>query len=152
NMSRDFGFGWSLSASDPMIHKTVPANLTGTPFSDSTFKDGTRVYITNADGVREGFTFTPYFQGALFFGGWHPAFTPDPGVTDRLSVDNTLLEKSGNEYRGFLIPFDYNPDDFTLTTTDGTAYRYSDITGLESVTARDGVVLNFSAAGITSSN
>lgn len=149
--SGDFGYGWTLSTSDAQIHKTVPPNLTGTPFSNSTFKDGTRVYITNPDGKREGFTFTPYFQGFLFLSGYHPAFTPDPGVTDKLSVDDTLLEKTSDGYRAYLIPFDYNPDEFTLTTKDGTAYRYSDVTGLEKVTDPNGNTLTFSAAGITSS-
>ena len=150
--SGDFGYGWSLSVSDPQIFKAVPPNPNGDLYSDSTFKAGTRVYITNPSGVREGFTFDPYLQSAFFLGSfWHPRFDADPGVTDTLGVDDTILEKVGNEFRGFLFGFNYNPDEFTLTTKDGTAYRYSDATGLEQVTSISGAKLTFDASGITSS-
>jgi RHS repeat-associated protein len=148
----DFGFAWRLDIADPQIHKTVPPNPSGSLFSNSTFKDGTRVYITSPSGQREGFTFTPILESASFFGiVWQPHFTPDPGVTDQLTVANDGLEKVGNSYRSFLFGYDYNPDEFMLTTKDGNVYRYNDNTGLESITTPGGVVVTFTAAGITSS-
>ncbi len=42
-----------------------------------------------------------------------------------------------------------NPDAYTLTTKDGTAYRYQQSTGLEKVTDRNGQSLTFTSTGIT---
>jgi RHS repeat-associated protein len=152
--SGDFGFGWRLGIQDAHIHKTVPPSPGGIfgLFSASTFKVGTKVYLTNPAGKREGFTFDPIPQSVLIFGTfWHPHFKPDPGVFDQLSVDDTALSKVGDSFRGFLFGFAYNPDEFTLTTKEGVSYRYNDISGLEKITDPNGNTLTFSAAGITSS-
>ena len=92
------------------------------------FENGTRVIITMPDGTEEGFTFEPTVDDNLFGIplGYQPAFVPDPGVTDTLtvpSVDGDLFQL-GNEY----ISGDgteYNPaksefgDTYTLTNYIG---------------------------------
>jgi RHS repeat-associated protein len=151
SISGDFGFGWRLGIQDAHIHKTVPPSQDGGLLA-SPFKIGTKVYLTNADGKREGFTFNPYPQSLLFFGTvWHPHFDPDPGVFDQLSVDDASLENIGGAFYSFFIPFPFNPDEFTLTARDGRQYRYNDTTGLEKITDLNGNNITFTNAGITSS-
>jgi choice-of-anchor A domain-containing protein/RHS repeat-associated protein len=158
NQLGDFGYGWTMSLGDPHIHKTVPDS--GTFFSAVGFRQGTKVYLTNPDGVREGFTFTPteqfvdpIFGYPLLLGPqWHPAFTPDPGVYDTLSVADVGLSQRGDGSFGlYLFGFGFNPQDFTLTTKDGIAYQYNQFSGLKGATDRNGNTLTVTASGIVSS-
>lgn len=156
----DFGFGWQLGVQDPRIHATVPELPRDDPqsailglYAAAPYRDGTRVYLTGPDGRRVGFTFTPtVFQPLDYFPPiYHPAFTPDPGVYEQLSVDDVPLLKVGNSYRVFLFGFTYHPSAFTLTTKDGLAYRYDQAAGLQRITDRNGNTVTFSPDGITSS-
>jgi RHS repeat-associated protein len=160
NESGDFGFGWKLSVFDPNIHKTVPDD--GGPFAVDSFKVGTKVYLTNPDGKREGFTFTPTEQDSVptaigslpppFGPIFHPAFTPDPGVFDRLSVDDVPLNKQPDgHFTLYAFGFPYNVRDFRLTTKDGTVYSYNQFSGLQTITDTNNVTLTVTANGITSS-
>src|SRR5206468_3148106 len=45
-----------------------------------------------------------------------------------------------------------NPDDYTLTTTDGTAYHYNQFSGLQTSIDTNGNTLTFSSTGIVSSS
>jgi RHS repeat-associated protein len=154
------GFGWRLEFRDTDLR--VGLERTGeeeygvfTPF-----REGTHVFLTVPGGHREGFTFHPQRQGG--FGGllfYTPAFTPDRGVTSRLSVpDNVSLIRVGNEYYA-LNELPYNPADdlnyagrYTLTTKDGLAYTIDAPTGdLLSVLDANGNTLTFSDAAIASS-
>jgi RHS repeat-associated protein len=161
NQEGDFGFGWSLSIANADIHKTV-ADDPSEIFPVNSFKAGTKVYLTNPDGVREGFTFKPIEQpgvptpiglanppfGPLFL----PSFTPDPGIFDTLSVAQVPLEQAADgTFRLYGTGFPYNPRDFALTTKDGTVYQYNEFAGLQSITDTNGNVLTFSPSGITSS-
>ncbi len=72
NESGDFGFGWSLDVQDAGVRETIPVNPLeeqGLFFAATPFRDGTRVYLTNAEGKRVGFTFRPQQQFSLFGGG-----------------------------------------------------------------------------------
>lgn len=152
----DFGFGWSLAVADPQIRETIPVTdlqFQGLGYAAIPFHDGVRVFITSPSGRREGFTFSTTPQFSLFGGGYFlPKFTPDPGVTDTLSVDPTALVRSGNgDYSLQFLGIPFNPGFFNLTTRDGTTYRYDRFNGLQSVTSRAGVTLTYSPDGIVSS-
>jgi RHS repeat-associated protein len=151
NEEGDFGFGWKLSIADPNIHKTVPDNGNSF-FGANPFRMGTKVYLTNPSGTREGFTFTPTAQPGLLGTIWTPQFTPDPGVYDTLTVPSTnLSQRSDGTFGLYLIGFAYNPDDFTLTTKDGTVYQYNQFSGLKTITDLNGHVITVTSSGIASS-
>lgn len=163
-LSGDFGYGWRLGVADPQIHETLPVDpresLNGIGmFAARPFKIGTRVYITNPDGKREGFTFNPVDVGGFIVELWQPQFTPDFGVTDTLTdgfpglAGNSvrLVQEPDGSFQLYGIAVPYNPEDYRLTTKDGTAYRYNQFTGLQDITDRNGNVLTFTATGITSS-
>ena len=111
--SGDFGFGWSLGTQDGDIRETIPVNpleLQGLFFASTPFREGTRVYLTNPDGKRVGFTFNPKPQFSIFGGGYFvPQFDPDPGVTDKLEVDPTAMKKVNGSFFISFLGFPYNP-------------------------------------------
>ena len=138
-----FGFGWNLSVQDAGILETAP--------DDQQFIPGkTKVYLTNPSGERVGFTYkeqpiTGGF-GALFFGViTRPYFEPDPGVYDTLEIDETQVARSG-VLQAFSNPL--NPSNYTLTTADGTVYRYNETDGLQNVTDLNSNVLTFTDDGV----
>ena len=134
----DFGYGWSLGLQDGRILETVPAG--------QSFQIGTRVYITNPEGRRVGFTFEPKQVGSLFGTYWIPKFTADPGVTDKLAVYESQAGPPGSIWAGLGGP--YNPDRYKLTTADGTLYEYDQSAGLKKVTDTSGTTLTFTDTGI----
>ena len=159
--SMDFGYGWQLSYGDAQLKvDLVPGS--GQTWGDfPAFTDGTHVYVTMPGGQREGFTFTPWPEGQLYGAliYWHPAFTPDPGVIDQLTVPDVLLSQDGNQY--FTIETTglntYNPadpiygDQYTLKIIGGTGYEVAADTGkLFGMTARNGNSLALNDTGITS--
>src|SRR5205085_4632539 len=114
----DFGYGWRLGFGDAKLNvDLVPGQ--GQQFGDyPAFTNGTHVYVTLAGGEREGFTFTPWLESD-FFGlltYYHPAFTPDPGVLDQLTVPDQVLTQDANQY--YIIDWSglvsYNPADPTF--------------------------------------
>lgn len=151
----DFGFGWTLSVSDPNIRETLPVNALeaqGLPRAATPFRDGTRVYLTNPEGRRIAFTFRPQRQFSLFGGGSFSAhFEPDPGVYDRLDVGELQLRQvNGAFYHGFDgAPF--NPNAYRLTTKDGTIYAYGQFGGLDHIVDRNGNRLDIRPDGVFSS-
>lgn len=166
NQLGDFGYGWQLSLLDPQIHVTlpvVPGQQGGGIFSaEPPYKAGTKIYLTDPDGNRVGFTFTPTEQDVIdtpdgpglppFGPIYHPVFTPDPGVYDKLVVqDIPLMKDAGGGFRFYGFGFAYNPDTFTLTTKDNVSYTYNMFTGLQSVSDLNGNTLTVTANGITSS-
>ncbi len=152
----DFGFGWSLDLQDAAIRETIPVNALeaqGLYFAANPFRDGTRVYLTNAEGKRVGFTFRPQQQFSLFGGGSYSAtFVPDPGVTDQLDVGSPQLRNvNGAFYEGFFgNPF--NPSAYRLTSKDGTVFEYDQFLGLANRTDSNGNRLEYRADGIFSSS
>jgi RHS repeat-associated protein len=148
----DFGYGWTLGVKDARILE-VGAIGDGGAFDPgaSTFVPGkTKVYITNPAGQRVGFTYQERLVSGSFFGAVYEAyFVPDPGVYDKLTIDDPQVLRGG-----ILGAFGegINPDVYTLTTANGTRYRYNQHTGLQSITDSSGNVVTFTAAGIKHSS
>lgn len=151
----DFGYGWSLGLGDPNLRETVASDSTNTVgvFGASPFVFGTRVYLTNPDGDRIGFTFEPERTSSFFGTAYTPKFIPDPGVTDALSVDEiTLSQNNDGTFAAFLIGFPFNPDQYKLTRPDGTVYEYDQTDGLKSVIDPSGNQLQITRDGIEHSS
>ena len=148
----DFGYGWCLAVQDADIRETVPDAGRGF-FAAYPLYDGARVYVTNPDGERIGFTFrlelgtvSPYLGTS-----YRPIFEPDPGVFETLEPSDPLVNlgqrsDGGATFKG--LPFAYNPDVYILTTRDGLRYRYHQRDGLESITDLLGNVTTITSEGI----
>ena len=148
----DFGQGWTLGFADPDIRETVPVNpneaLLGL-FATNAVRDGMRVYLTDPDGKRVGFTFETEPGVSLIGTIYFPRFKADPGVYDTLEVDNISLSKQADgRYTLFLLGFNYNPADFRLVRKDGKVFHYNQFSGLKKVTDANGHVLTFQSNGI----
>ncbi|QGJ71800.1 Hypothetical protein PBC10988_35090 [Planctomycetales bacterium 10988] len=149
----DFGVGWSLGMADAHIRETVPQNPFEEQnglFSASPFTAGTRIYLTGPDGQRAGYTFEPELVGTGLIGPiWQAKFTADPGVYATLTVDDIpLRQNSDGTFSLYFGGFAFNPREYTLTTKDGTAYRYDQFEGLQTVTDRQGNQLTYTESGI----
>jgi RHS repeat-associated protein len=158
SFSGDFGFGWSLGVKDAKIQESVPvteAEKQGVPslFGANPFTAGTKVYLTNPEGRRVGFTFDPVVAGVSLLGTfWKPRFVADPGVYDKLEVDDiNLQQRSDGSFGLFFIPFAYNPSEYKLTAKDGTTYDYDQFKGLQEIKDRNNNTLIFKDNGIFSS-
>lgn len=152
----DFGYGWSLAWADARIRETLPVGPNeqqlGSLFgSVASFERGTRVYLTTPSGQRIGFTFDPVLsqnQG-LLGAVWMPRFVADAGVFETLEVDAVPLRQlQDGSFALYFGGFNYNPEDYTLVTKDGTRWRYNQFSGLESVTDRNGNGLTYTRDGI----
>ncbi len=148
----DFGFGWSLAISDPRIFEAAAVGAGGvfTPGNDKFVPGKTKVYLTNPSGMRVGFTYQEEPKiGGLFGAIFRPHFVPDPGVYDRLLIDETQVVRG-------LIGGDFgqgiNPEHYTLVTKEGVSYRYHDTNGLETIEDRNGNVLRITATGMRHSS
>jgi RHS repeat-associated protein len=155
NEQGDFGYGWTLSVSDPQIRESLPVNPLeeeGLFFAATPFREGTKVYLTNPEGRRVGFTFRPTRQFSLFGGGsYAPTFVPDPGVYDTLDVGSVPLRKIGDSFYSGFFGDPFNPSAYRLTTKAGIVYEYGQFSGLDNVTDRNGNRLEFRPDGIFSS-
>jgi len=97
----EFGAGWRLG-----LPGQVTDSARETPLEPFTRR--TRVYVTRPDGRRVGFTFRPLKPSP--FPIWLPGFSPDPGVTDTLSVEPTDLDDAlGNFYEFLGGPYTREP-------------------------------------------
>jgi RHS repeat-associated protein len=185
NDSGDFGYGWRLCSLDPHIFETVPAFPIGEKllgmFAAQPFKAGDKVYLTNSDCTREGFTFSPVPTTGIFsllndqFGTiYEPRWIPDPGVTDtlygewdRVALNSSNFSGTFDPENGFRTPLlrlgdgsfilaylsvAYNPQGFRLLNRDGTDYHYGKFDGLQDITDRNGNVLTVTPDGIRSSS
>ena len=144
----DFGFGWSLATQDARLLEV--ANLgTGGAFNlgDDKFVPGrSKVFLTNPEGRRVGFTYQERLISFGWFGGvWEPYFVPDRGVFDQLTIDETEVARGG--IVGALSQ-GINPEFYTLTTKSGLKYRYSDVAGLQTITDTNGNQVTFTDDGI----
>jgi len=151
----DFGYGWQFGFADPDLRETLPD--TGDDiFSATSYRDGTRVYLTAPDGRRIGFTFRAEFVSATLLGGLYRAtFEPDPGVNATLEVpegDTGFLALQPNgEVRLTFIGFAWNPDVFILTMPDGKRYTYDQREGLVGAEDPSGNTITFSDEGVSHS-
>ncbi|MEO0454087.1 MAG: putative Ig domain-containing protein [Verrucomicrobiota bacterium] len=165
----DFGHGWKMAFREARLEESAEKarneDVLGL-FVATAFKVGDRVTVTNPEGRKVGFTFLPDLQdtGAGVFAGpgaglfgttFKPRFIPDPGVYDRLEVDNvTLSVQPDGTVTTYLITLPYNPETYRLITRDGTVYTYSDdgADDLQSIRDRNGNVLSFSNGRISHSS
>ena len=155
--SGDFGYGWSLGVANARIFETIPANYDFQPDDPTTPQnEGTKVYLTNPDGQRIGFTYTETLLAGGLFGDavYGISFVPDPGVYDMLTVDLTRRVRGGlgglfTAIAGGISSSPlFNFDDYTLTTKDGLKYRYSQTSGLQTITDTNGNVVTVTGDGI----
>lgn len=144
NDEGDFGYGWSFGVQDPRILEAGAIGQGGgLNFSTDRFiPDKTKVFLTNPEGRRVGFSYKEELVSASLFGGiFRPYFVADPGVYDTLTIDETQVARGG--IIGALAQ-GINPDNYTLTTKSGMKYRYNQNAGLQSITDRNGNVVTFS--------
>lgn len=144
NDKGDFGYGWSFGVQDPRILEAGAIGQGGgLNFSTDRFiPDKTKVFLTNPEGRRVGFTYKEELVSASLFGGiFRPYFVADPGVYDTLTIDETQVARGG--IIGALAQ-GINPDNYTLTTKSGMKYRYNQNAGLQTITDRNGNVVTFS--------
>ncbi|AFY56856.1 RHS repeat-associated core domain protein [Rivularia sp. PCC 7116] len=155
NQIGDFGYGWNLGVQDARIQESVPVTDQNglSLFTSTPFQVGSTVTLTNPEGRRVTFTFQPEITGVSLLGPiWSPRFVAEPGVFDKLEVDNIPLSIRSDGTAGlFLFGFSYNPSEYRLTTKDGTAYKYDQFDGLIDITDRNGNTLTYSDSGIVSS-
>ena len=155
NESGDFGFGWTLSTQNAQIRESIPVNPLEeqVSFAANPFREGTRVYLTNPEGKRVGFTFRPTPSFSLFGGGsWTPRFVADPGVYDLLDVGSVPLRKINGAFYGSSLGEPFNPPAYRLTTKEKTVYEYGQFGGLANVYDRNGNRIEFRPDGIFSSS
>ena len=163
NESGDFGYGWRLEFRDTQLQTSVPS--TGDEADDffNPFQFGSHVYLTLPGSLREGFTFEPTPAPGLlggFLGVFEPAFVPDPGVKDTLTVPSAdLAIASDGTLQDYSTGLPYNPASpifgnlYTLTTSQGLVYSINAFTGeINSVTNANNDTVNFTNGGVSSSS
>jgi len=135
--SGDLGYGWKMAFKEGRLKESVPResveDLIGI-FGARSFRVGDRVTVTTPDGRRVGFTFVPALQDSAFGAGaglfgtvFKPHFLPDPGVYEKLEVDNVSIGLSGmGKATLYLFNLPYNPSEYRLITQEGLTYRFSD--------------------------
>ncbi len=159
--SGDFGYGWRMEYRNTDLRTSLPKTGLEDQGIYTAFKPNTKVYLTLPGGQREGFTFTPDIRVLPGYGSnlviATPRFTPDRGVTNRLSTgsDNLLVNERGELYASGGIPWNPGSPDFsgyTLTTPDGIQYKIDGTGNLNATIDRNGNTLSFSKAGISSTS
>jgi RHS repeat-associated protein len=164
NEKTDLGYGWRLNFGDAKLKVDLVEGASAGWGGLPAFLDGTRVYVTNPDGDRQGYTFQPYEDalddlGLLTY--WHPYFKPDSGNVDDLEVPDVLLNRDPDS--GEYFSYDengihtYNPADsayggvYTLVDLDGIFSDIDATTGkLRSMRNRNGNKLTFTPDAIES--
>ncbi len=151
----DFGFGWSLGVFEGDLRESLPTGNeqnTGI-FGAVPFRSDTRVYITDPDGRRVGYSFDPQPRVSLLGTVFLPKFKPDPGVYDRLEVDDTALtQQADGTFTLFALGLPYNPRSYRLVRADGTVYHYDQFQGIQAVEDLYGNALQFTEDAITHSS
>lgn len=133
----DFGHGWSLAVGNPRLEVNPAHDVT----------------LTQTDGRRVTFRFTPQSFGGVFSFLHASAYTPEPGVHGKLISDGCgLMIRFGDQ---FICTLDTSPE------YQPTAYQYTDPQGREFLMTADGVlrsikdlhgnIVTFNSTGITSS-
>jgi RHS repeat-associated protein len=160
----DFGYGWRLEYRNTDLRTNLPKSGLEDIGIFTPFKPGTKVFLTLPGGQREGFTFTPDIKVLPGFGRDNnlvlasPRFTPDRGVTSKLSAGSgqLVVNEFGELYSAGGVPWNPASPDFTgyvVTTLEGIQYGIAGDTGLmTSATDRNGNRITFTATGIQSSS
>jgi YD repeat-containing protein len=131
NRIGDFGYGWTLTISNPRLQVDPAHNVT----------------LTMPDGRRVTFFFTPQSIGLGFL---VPSYTPEPGVFGTLTTPGCLLVVSGGHY--FCFPGSaFSPTSYTYTDPYGRVFDLATSGQLRSIRDLNGNVLTFTPNGISSS-
>jgi len=168
NKQGDFGHGWTLSEGDFQLQVSQPDGTLGAAGVHAPFQAGTRVTLTRPGMDPEGFTFVPQqilssiYTGSQFY---KPFFVADPGVTDKLSVEDrgdyeALTPNGDGTFSGSDADgTPYNPADslfggtFTLTSHQGFNYVLDAGTGkILTESDRSNNTLTFQDDGIYSNS
>ncbi len=132
----DFGHGWSLSVGSPRLELDQAKNVT----------------LTQPNGQRVTFHFTPASYGGAFSFMYFPKYTAEPGVYGSLSGDGCpILVSSGGRFICFLADPEYTPSTYTYADPQGRVYTMGASGTLRSIRDLTGVTLTFGPDGITSS-
>ena len=174
NSQDDFGYGWRMEFRNAQVRTSLPKDelYEELSFRSVGFKEGDSVYITLPGGKRERFTFKLESMKVMgiplsaFMGNralYIPTFVADKDSTSTLTVKTAGIALiKGTD--GQVVPFSggsafahYNTQDwgnyYQLTTKEGVVYNIDATTGdINTITNRNGDVLNFSDGGIVSSN
>jgi RHS repeat-associated protein len=133
----DFGYGWSLSVGHPRLEIDRAYNVT----------------LTQANGKRVTFYFTPRSYGGVFGYLLAPAYTPEAGVYGSLTANGCpLLASSGGKYLCFLATAAYQPTTYTYTDPYGRIYIMGADGTLKTIKDLNNNTLTFSQNGITSAH
>jgi RHS repeat-associated protein len=135
--SGDFGYGWSLSLGNPRL--TVdPAN---------------NVTLTQPNGKRVTFAFTPVSYGGVFGYLLQPAYTAEPGVYGSLTADGCpIVVGTSGGFLCFLDTAQYQPTTYTYTDPYGRVFTMAANGALKSIRDLSDNTLTFTPSGITSSS
>ncbi len=134
--SGDFGYGWSLSIGSPKLEVNAAHD----------------VILTQPNGRRVTFYFTPKAPSWIFGFLLVPAYTPEAGVYGSLTSDGCgLLVNTASGFMCFLADPNYNPSTYIYTDPYGRVLTMSADGSLKSVRDLNGNTLTFTATGITSS-
>ena len=165
--SHDFGYGWSI---DIQTTKVKENRILGSGWAQLSTggwlptyylqPDGEHyVSITLPDGRVEEFNFTPTpsSQQLVPLSSTTAAFTARPGTFSTLvPLGSTDLWIMGGVGAVELLDWDtlmpYDPNEYQLTTVDGTVYIINQTAGIKTVTDPNGNTLTFTANGITHSS
>jgi RHS repeat-associated protein len=134
----DFGYGWSLMLGHPRLEVDPAHNVT----------------ITMPDNRRVTFYFQATSATNSVFFAWlyGPGYVPEAGTYGTLTADGCpLMVLNGGKLVCFLeSSLDYAPTTYTYTDQFGRAYTMGASGELRSITDRQGNLLTFTPAGITS--
>jgi RHS repeat-associated protein len=134
--SGDFGYGWSLSLGSPRLEVDLANNVT----------------LTQPNGQRVTFYFTPASYGGVFGFLQKPTYTPEAGVYGTLTANGcAIVVPSGGRHLCFLDTASYQPTTYTYTDPYGRVFVMSADGSLQSITDLQQNKLTFSDDGITSS-
>ncbi len=137
NRSGDFGYGWSLSVGHPQLTIDQAHNVT----------------LTQPNGQRATFFFSPVSYGGFFGFLLKPNYMPERGVYGSLSTDGCpLMVSSGGSLFCFLDTAQYQPTVYTYTDPYGRVYRMGADGGMLSIGDLNGNTLMFGPGGIASSS
>lgn len=158
----DFGIGWHVELANFRVSTNRQLGAGGWTeyptrcifgFCDYAFTTSTPHYVTVTfpDQHQEVFDFTPLGgSGPLYFQGI-AAFTARPGTHSKLEALETSVS---NQFNGNLFGISgiYDPTRFRLTTRTGQVLILDTISGLVSMTDRNGNSLTVDAAGVHASS
>jgi RHS repeat-associated protein/uncharacterized repeat protein (TIGR01451 family) len=161
----DFGVGWRVELANFRVSTNGPlgrggwvqeAGTCGLIFCTLRYSSTQPHFVTVVwpDSHQEIFDLAPLDGSTFFRPLTAAAFKARPGSTSTLEALDTSLwyPGDGNLYGGgFGTGGIYDPQQFRLTSTDGTVYILDRRAGLVSATDRAGNTLTVSSTGITSS-